>query len=112
MGAVAVQAQAIARLPRNWPLATATGEQKLLSGKPVSPRTALSLGCRGTKRVTSNGDQLDKIGAGTGKRQSELVRGAIAACLDKTEPASVEKMSRKLSQLEKQIKALILIQGD
>jgi hypothetical protein len=40
------------------------------------------------------------------------VREAIAAYLDKTEPASVEKMSRKLSQIEKQVKALMLLQGD
>jgi predicted DNA-binding protein len=57
-------------------------------------------------------DQLDQIGAATGKCQSELVREAIAAYLDKTEPASVEKMSRKLSQIEKQVKALMLLQGD
>jgi len=56
-------------------------------------------------------DQLDRIGESTGKCQSELVREAIAAYLDKTEPASVEKMNRKLNQLEKQVKALMLLQG-
>ncbi|MEA5449455.1 ribbon-helix-helix domain-containing protein [Leptolyngbya sp. CCNP1308] len=55
-------------------------------------------------------DQLDKIGAETGKCQSELVRDAIAAYLDKTEPEAVEKMSRCVAQLEKQVKALILTQ--
>ena len=57
-------------------------------------------------------DQLDQIGASTGKCQSELVREAITAYLDKAEPASVEKMNRKLNQLEKQVKALMLLQGD
>ncbi|WP_277883002.1 hypothetical protein [Phormidium sp. FACHB-1136] len=40
------------------------------------------------------------------------MREAIATYLDKTEPASVEKMSRKLSQIEKQVKTLMLLQGD
>lgn len=53
-------------------------------------------------------DQLDKIGEATGKCQSELVRDAIAAYLGKTEPEAVEKMSRRVAQLEKQVKALIL----
>lgn len=55
-------------------------------------------------------DQLDKIGEATGKCQSELVRDAIAAYLGKTEPEAVEKMSRRVAQLEKQVKALILSQ--
>jgi predicted DNA-binding protein len=56
-------------------------------------------------------DQLDKIGESTGKCQSELVREAIAAYLGKTEPEAVEKMSRRMAQLEKQVKALILSQS-
>lgn len=56
-------------------------------------------------------DQLDKIGEATGKCQSELVREAIAAYLGKTEPEAVEKMSRRVGQLEKQMKALILTQS-
>jgi RHH-type rel operon transcriptional repressor/antitoxin RelB len=56
-------------------------------------------------------DQLDKIGEATGKCQSELVREALAAYLGKTEPESVEKMSRRMAQLEKQVKALILSQS-
>jgi hypothetical protein len=35
------------------------------------------------------------------------VREAIAADLDKAEPVSVEKMSCKLNQIEKQVKALM-----
>ena len=53
-------------------------------------------------------DQLDQIGEATGKCQSELVRDAIAQYLGKTEPEAVEKMSRRVSQLEKQVKALLL----
>lgn len=53
-------------------------------------------------------DQLDKIGEATGKCQSELVREALAAYLDKTEPESVEKMTRRLAKLERQVKALLL----
>jgi hypothetical protein len=34
---------------------------------------------------------------------------AIAAYRDKTEPASVERMNRKLSQLEKQVKVLMML---
>ena len=52
--------------------------------------------------------QLNKIAEETGKSQSELVREAIAAYLGKTEPESVEKMSRRLAQLERQVKALLL----
>ena len=53
-------------------------------------------------------DQLDKIGAETGKCRSELVKEALAAYLDKTEPESVEKMTRRLAKLERQVKALLL----
>jgi metal-responsive CopG/Arc/MetJ family transcriptional regulator len=53
-------------------------------------------------------DQLDKTGETTGKCRSELVKDAIAAYLGKTEPEAVEKMSRRVAQLEKQVKALIL----
>jgi predicted DNA-binding protein len=53
-------------------------------------------------------NQLDKIGAETGKCQSELVRDAIAAYLGQTEPESVEKMTRRLAKLERQVKALLL----
>jgi predicted DNA-binding protein len=56
-------------------------------------------------------DQLDQIGEATGKCQSELVRDAIAAYLDKTEPESVEKMTRRLAKLERQVKALLLTEG-
>jgi metal-responsive CopG/Arc/MetJ family transcriptional regulator len=56
-------------------------------------------------------DQLDKIGAETGKCRSELVKEALAAYLGKTEPEAVEKMSRRMAQLEKQVKALILSQS-
>jgi predicted DNA-binding protein len=63
-------------------------------------------------RVTqSYVDQLDQIGEATGKCQSELVRDAIAAYLDKTEPESVEKMTRRLAKLERQVKALLLTEG-
>lgn len=40
--------------------------------------------------------QFDKIGKATEKCHSELVRNAIAADLGKTEPKSVEKMSRRV----------------
>jgi metal-responsive CopG/Arc/MetJ family transcriptional regulator len=56
-------------------------------------------------------DQLDKIGEATGKCRSELVKEALAAYLGKTEPEAVEKMSRRMAQLEKQVKALILSQS-
>jgi hypothetical protein len=39
-------------------------------------------------------------------------RIAIAAYLNKTEPEAVEKMSRRVNRLEKQVKALILSQSD
>ena len=52
------------------------------------------------------------MGESTGKCQRELVGEAITTYLDKTEPVLVEKMSRKLNQFEKQVKALRLLQGD
>jgi predicted DNA-binding protein len=55
--------------------------------------------------------QLQRIGETTGKTESELVREAIAAYLGKTEPESVEKMSRRLAQLERQVKTLIMSQS-
>lgn len=55
--------------------------------------------------------QLQQIAQETGKTESELVKEAIAAYLGKTEPESVEKMSRRLTQLEKQVKTLILSQS-
>ena len=55
--------------------------------------------------------QLQQIAQATGKTESELVKEAIAAYLGKTEPESVEKMSRRLAQLEKQVKTLILSQS-
>lgn len=55
--------------------------------------------------------QLQQIAQETGKTESELVKEAIAAYLGKTEPESVEKMSRRLAQLEKQVKTLILSQS-
>jgi hypothetical protein len=39
------------------------------------------------------------------------VKEALAAYLGKTEPEAVEKMSRRMAQLEKQVKALILSQS-
>ena len=53
-------------------------------------------------------DQLDKIGEVTEKCRSKLVKEALAAYLDKTEPESVEKMTRRLAKLERQVKALLL----
>lgn len=55
--------------------------------------------------------QLCQIAQSTGKTESELFKEAIAAYLGKTEPESVEKMSRRLSQLERQVKALLLSQS-
>lgn len=54
--------------------------------------------------------QLKQIADATGKTESELVREAVAAYLGKTEPESVEKMNRRLAQLERQVKVLVLSQ--
>ena len=54
--------------------------------------------------------QLKQIAEATGKTESELVREAVAAYLGKTEPESVEKMNRRLAQLERQVKVLVLSQ--
>ena len=55
--------------------------------------------------------QFQQIAQATGKTESELVKEVIVAYLGKTEPESVEKMSRRLAQLEKQVKTLILSQS-
>lgn len=50
--------------------------------------------------------QLREIALKTGKSYSEVVREAIAEYIGKTEPDSVQSMSRRLAQLERQVKKL------
>ena len=49
-------------------------------------------------------EQLGKLGAETRKWQSELVRRAITQYLGKTKPETVEKISRRVAQMEKQVR--------
>ena len=51
--------------------------------------------------------QIEAIQEETGQCQSEVVREAIAMYLEKTDPATVANMSRRLSKLEKQYKKLV-----
>ena len=56
----------------------------------------------------SYAEALSQIAQKTGKSQSELVREAVATYLGKTEPESVERMNRRLTKLERQVKTLLL----
>lgn len=51
--------------------------------------------------------QIEAIQEETGQNQSEIVQEAIAMYLGKTDPASVQSMSRRLEKLEKQYKKLV-----
>lgn len=51
-------------------------------------------------------NQLRAIAQETGKSYSEVVREAIGEYIGKTEPNSVQSMSRRLAQLERQVKKL------
>lgn len=51
--------------------------------------------------------QIEEIQEETGQCQSEIVQEAIAMYLGKTDPSSVQSMSRRLNKLEKQYTKLV-----
>lgn len=52
-------------------------------------------------------DQIGAIAQETGRTHSEVIKEAVGQYLQKTDPASVAAMARRLATLEKQVKKLV-----